>query len=221
MATSHDEQHAERTKLRGMQRALAHAIDMNQNGRLEAKELDEFRRYLIGESIDGMSMDQHMAAMRDGSFDRMWNEAGQSPDEEQREPREMKSTRDRIASKIVADYLGQLWDGQKIDDKTYIAEMQKIGMAETTDKNSPSPDKLAPMIYAAANGMEGKASASSREPNAYLDFRGGQRQQQTEESSALMPAGVSTVSPEEIAEFEKRNTSRGDSPSARRRARAA
>lgn len=152
-------------KLDGMQAALAHAFDMNKNGRLDPRELDEFRRYLISESIAGMTQEQHMQARKDGSFDRLMEGAGQNPrDEKEMHPDDLAKTRKEIAGKIAADYMGQLWEGGHIDDAGYTEQMTKLGVAPDSLKGLSKSDAAA-KAWAKANGAdkETKETPAERE----------------------------------------------------------
>jgi len=134
----------------GMKRAMMHAIDMNHNGRIDDKELEEFRRFIVGEAMTSMPMHLYAQAPK-GDIEQLQRAAGYDDDDE-RHPREIEKSRKGIAGKIVADYLGQLWNEGHVDDKTYIQEMQRIGAADIRDQDDADPKDIASKVWAAANG---------------------------------------------------------------------
>src|SRR5436190_22825062 len=95
MANKHEQ------SIAGMQRAMMHALDMNDKGRLDDKELSEFRRFIGRQALKEMPMRHHCGS---------------------RKTNPCKGT----AAKIIADYLSKLWNEGHIADQTYIAEMQQI-----------------------------------------------------------------------------------------------
>ena len=89
----------------GIMRALGHALDMNQNGKLDAKEFEEFQRYLIGLATDNGTMEQYIAEREDGSFDRARAFAGHAPDVD---VHDNQKKREDIMTKVAADFATQL-----------------------------------------------------------------------------------------------------------------
>lgn len=150
----------------GMQAALQHAIDMNGNGRLDANELDEFRRFLIGESLNGMSMQEHSEARSSGQFDRLREESGQNPrDDREIHPDDLLKSRKGIAGKIAADYITQLWDDGQIDDADYAQRMQALGVIEPPmEVGNADPAAQAEAAYrGASGGVQAEDSDAERE----------------------------------------------------------
>jgi hypothetical protein len=137
----------------GMKRAMMHALDMNHNGRLDDKELNEFRRFIVGQAMNEMPMEHHVTAKKNGDIEYLSQAAGYDDDDE-RDPFEIEKSRKGTAAKIVADYLGKLWNEGHIDDDTYIAEMQKVGAADIRDEDEADPKDIAAKVWAAANSAE-------------------------------------------------------------------
>jgi hypothetical protein len=90
----------------GIMRAIGHALDMNQNGKLDAKEFEEFHRYLMGLATDNGTMEQYIAEREDGSFDRARKYAGHPPNVD---VHDNQKKREAIMSKVAPDFATQLW----------------------------------------------------------------------------------------------------------------
>ena len=152
----------------GMERALMHAFDMNKNGKLDNRELDEFRRYLITETLNNMPMEDYLKGRENGNIDKLIAESRQNPrDDKPVDERTMMELRKGIAKKIVADYIGSMWDDGHIDDAAYADQMRKIGMAPVgDDADAQKPDTLAAKVWEAANGQAPAAEPSPQEVEA-------------------------------------------------------
>ena len=126
----------------GIMRALGHALDMNQNGKLDAKEFEEFHRYLIGLATDNGTMEQYVAERGDGSFDSAREFAGHPPDVD---VHDNQKKREAIMTKVAADFATQLWQDGHIDDDVYVQEMEKLGIVlpgDGQESDSNSKDAL-------------------------------------------------------------------------------
>jgi hypothetical protein len=55
------------------------------------QELDEFRRYLIGQSTEVLTMDEYAKLRETGGFDDIRSMAGQNSADEERDPREVEN----------------------------------------------------------------------------------------------------------------------------------
>lgn len=150
-----EDQRDETRNVEGMRRMLMHAFDMNQNGQLEAKELDELRRWMVGQTIDRLSMDDYVAARKSGRFDEVNRDAGQDPnDPEELPPHELQKSRDAIAQKVIADYLGQAWAAGTVDDETYTALMAQFKGTDLKNENDLDPGEHAAKVWMKSLGLE-------------------------------------------------------------------
>lgn len=181
-----DDSRAANTTQKGMERALAHAADMNRDGRISAEEVKEFMRFVVGETLNTMSMDTYAKARRspEGSpeaegLEMMYGAAGYDGD-----PYEGKKSRETIARKIVADYAGQLWNNSQLDDDGYIGEMEKLGFRGDPSVDGDDMGKRAMMLFQGASGMPAEVA---------------------DEQEA---ADSMEIEPEYVAEFQKRNVKR-------------
>jgi hypothetical protein len=111
--------------IEGMNTAMRHAVDMNRNGMLDEKELDEFRKYIIWTAIEEAPMEYHASA-QPGVIDQLRADAGPH-ESDTRHPDDVNADRKAIAQKIVANFLTDGWIAGAIDDETYQLEMRKIG----------------------------------------------------------------------------------------------
>lgn len=142
----------------GMKRFLAHAIRMHNDGKLTADELDEMRRHLIEESLQHQTMDDYIAARKDGSFDVLREESGQNPRSKREiHPDDLRKERKTLAGKIAADFLGEAWDNGHLDDATYSTQMRSIGVKTDDDDDS----KAADAAWRKANDLPEKPKADT------------------------------------------------------------
>jgi len=134
-----DEEALRANELNGMNLAFFHAVDMNRNGELDEKELEEFRRYIIGLAVDLLPM-QEYAAMR-GENGEGHNYGGELHyyAHESRLPdgvsqHDGKNAREAIARKIAANFINQMYESGHVDDETYATEMQKLGITDAKER---------------------------------------------------------------------------------------
>ena len=128
----------------GIMRAIGHALDMNQNGKLDAKEFEEFHRYLIGLATDNGTMEQYIAERADGSFDSARKFAGHPPDVD---VHDNQKKREAIMTKVAADFATQLWQDGHIDDDVYVQEMEKLGIVPGGDGQPGNPTAIQRMPW--------------------------------------------------------------------------
>jgi len=176
---SYDEEMGQQKQVAGLHRALAHAADMNRDGKISPAELQEFTRYIVGQALDASTVDQFKAGRENGSADFMHGAAGF---DDGVDPYEGKKSRAALARKVVGDYVGQLWDNGQLDDDGYITHMQNAGTKIPPGVDDPK--ELAMMMYQQANGMPDPAAAPA------------------EEEGGMPP--VLGLSPDDVAEFQKR-----------------
>lgn len=124
MAKQYEQDPREQT-LAGMDRAFAHAIDMNKNGEIEAEEVEEFRRYIIGEALGQLGMDDYLAMRESGEIDKFRKMA--------RYPEGVDShagqrSREEIARKIAASFADRMYEDGHMQDHEYATAMRSLGM---------------------------------------------------------------------------------------------
>lgn len=143
-----EDMESEQASIKGFERAMKHAADMSGDGRISPSEFKEFTRFVIGEMLTAMPMDQHVKARENGDVDFM---LGASGFDDGVDPVEGKRNRQEIAKKVVADYIGQLWNNGQIDDDGYIGHVENLGFRNGDGEDNPS--KRAMMLYQGASGM--------------------------------------------------------------------
>jgi hypothetical protein len=175
--------------LRGMERALAHAIDMNRNGLLEEAELDQFIKYLIGRSLEGLTTEEFVQHRQSGEFDRLH---AVTAHDDGVDPYDGQKCREAIAGRIVADLLSRMFEAGHVDQETYLREMQKMQMvpqdvvaqrqrAEDAGEDGPSDQDAALAAW-------GQQVLGPREPSG---------------SQTSQPENSEEVEPEFIEAFQK------------------
>jgi len=111
----------------GMARAWLHAVDMNKNGDLDEKELEEFRRYVVGLAVGEMTMEEHVAASKNGMLEQQIADAAHDDDVDIYDG---QKSREALARNIVANFINMMWEAGHVDDETYAVEMQKLGITD-------------------------------------------------------------------------------------------
>jgi hypothetical protein len=93
---------------------------------LDAKEVDEFPRYVAGKALENLSMDEYAQARKNDLAEDWQFKSGLDFDDN-RHPLDTQKARDAIAKKIAGDFVGEMWEAGAIDDKAYMAQMERVG----------------------------------------------------------------------------------------------
>jgi hypothetical protein len=192
-----DQLRKESTTVKGMQRALEHAAVMHLNGKLSAKQLNEFQRYIAGKTVDEMSMDDYaeMRRSEEGNkkLDLLLSAGGFDDDQDAYEG---TKARKALVQKVVGDLAGQLWNNGQLDDDGYLGEMEKIGHRASGDDKS----KGALALYEDVNGISKTkaADAGPDETNAYAAWRREQPERQRGEKAETIKAADPAHGPDDM-----------------------